>query len=152
MLTFNSIQPTFFQSVNEVKAGWGGWWDQRGFTDLSSDPALPGEAGGQQEEGASAAGAPVWPPYGPSAFTPALEGASSADGWCALQSFLSNLDPGVPTCPTATQTQNGCVQGPRPPQVSPASGCAVTPHTTALCPAGSWSRASAYPGGTEGRG
>lgn len=32
---------------------------------------------------------------------------------------------------------------------SPASGCAVTPHTTALCPAGSWSRASSCPAGTE---
>ena len=71
----------------------GAGWDQRGFTDLSSDPALPGEVGGQQEEGASATGAPVWPPYGPSAFTPALEGASSADGWCAPRSFLSNLGP-----------------------------------------------------------
>lgn len=37
-------------------------------------------------------------------------------------------------------------------QASPASGCAATPRMTAPCPAGSWSRASAYPGGAEGRG
>lgn len=79
--------------MNEVKVGAGVGWDQRGFTDLSSDPALPGEVEGQQEEEASALGAPVWRPYGPSAFSPALGGASSMDGWYAPGSFLSNLGP-----------------------------------------------------------
>lgn len=127
-------------------------WEQRGFTDLSSDPALPGKVGGQQEEGASAAGAPVWPPHGSSASTPALEGASSTTGGVPHGHSSLTSGPGAPSRPAATQTQNGCARGPRPPQASPAPGCAGTPRMTALCPAGSSSRASAYPGGTEGRG